>query len=129
MRYTIGYGLAGIWASMMLAWFVIACTPAAQQRVVVEGQLYCALATKAGPLVVAVATASGAPIVATGMAQAAVAGVCAAIDAIPVAPPPDPAAAPVVAAPVAAVSPAPASAWWPPQYLNLYRHHTGLERT
>lgn len=128
MKYALGYSLAAIWASLMLGWFVIACTPATQRRVVVDGQLFCAVSTRAGPLVVAVATASGAPIVATGMAQAAVAGVCAAIDAIPVAPPPDPAAAPVVAAPVAAVSPAP-SAWWPPQYLNMYRHHTGLERT
>ncbi len=67
-------------------------------RVVAEGQLYCAIATVNGPLVVALANAAGAPVTVTGKAASAVAADCAVIGAIPTVPPPVPAAAPVVAA-------------------------------
>ena len=73
-----------------------ACTTA--NRIVVDGQLFCATATAAGPLVVALANASGAPVIVTGAAAADVAAACRVIGAIPVSPPPNPAAAPVVAA-------------------------------
>jgi hypothetical protein len=84
------------------------CTVAAQQRVVVDGQLFCARATPAGPLIVAIADAAGVPVVVTGMASSAVAAICAVIAAIPVVPPANPAAAPVVAValPAATVKPA-----------------------
>jgi len=78
-----------------------ACT--AQQastvnRIVAEGQLYCAIATANGPLVIALANAAGVPVTVTGKAAGAVAAACAVIGGIPVVPPPSPAAAPVVAA-------------------------------
>ncbi len=80
------------------------CTPAQEQRTVVDGQLFCGVATKSGPLVVAIVSATGVPVVVTGMASAAVASICAVIAAIPVTPPPVPAAAPV-----------PALRLWPPR--------------
>lgn len=83
-----------------------ACTAAQQAAVttavntaVADGQLFCAKATSAGPLVVAATSALGAPVIVTGMASAAVAAVCAGIDAIPVSPPANPGSAPVVAVP------------------------------
>jgi hypothetical protein len=83
------------------------CTVATQQRVVVDGQLFCARATPAGPLIVAIADAAGVPVVVTGMASSAVAAICAVIAAIPVTPPANPAQAPVVAVALpAAVKPA-----------------------
>lgn len=66
---------------------------------VVDGQLFCAKATTLGPVVVAVATAAGVPIIATGATSLAVNAACAAIGGIPVSPPANPAAAPVVTAP------------------------------
>ena len=84
-----------------------ACTAAQTQQAVVMGQLFCAQATVAGPLVVAVADAAGAPVLATGATAALVKAECAAIGGIPVMPPPSPASAPVVAAPVAGVKTAP----------------------
>jgi hypothetical protein len=87
--------IAAVWGSLAL--LVVACTPAQQQRAVVDGQLFCAVATANGPLIVALADAAGAPIVVTGMTSQAVAAACAIIAAIPVIPPADPAAAPVVA--------------------------------
>lgn len=86
--------LSGSFAALLL---LSNCTPAQQQRAVVEGQLFCAQATATGPLVVALADAAGAPVVVTGMASSVVAADCALINAIPVMPPPVPAAAPVVA--------------------------------
>jgi len=71
-----------------------------EQKAVVAGQLFCAQATATGPLVVALADAAGAPVVVTGAASATVAAACAAIGAIPVMPPANAPAAPVVAAPV-----------------------------
>lgn len=85
----------------LLAMVVVGCTPAQKARAVVDGQLFCARASAAGPLVVALADAAGAPVVVTGMASDAVALDCSLVDAIPVVPPPDPAAAPVVAVAVA----------------------------
>lgn len=89
------------------ALLALAACSASQQtaatNAVATGQLYCAKATTAGPLVVALADAAGAPVTVTGKAAATVASACAVIDAIPVEPPPDPAAAPVVAAPVVAL--------------------------
>jgi predicted ATPase len=64
---------------------------------VADGQLYCARATAAGPLVVALADAAGLPFVVTGRAAADVAAACALVGAIPVVPPANPNAAPVVA--------------------------------
>ena len=75
----------------------VACTPAQLQTAIEDGQLFCAKATATGPLVFAVATAFGAPVVVTGALKATVAGVCGLEAAIPVAPPANPAAAPVVA--------------------------------
>ena len=69
-------------------------------RVVTAGQLFCAKATTNGPLVVALADAAGAPVNVTGLASSVVADACAAINAIPVSPPANPAAAPVVSAAV-----------------------------
>ena len=71
-----------------------------EQKSVMAGQLFCAQATAAGPLVVALADAAGAPVVVTGVASATVSAACAAIGAIPVMPPANAAMAPVVAAPV-----------------------------
>jgi hypothetical protein len=81
------------------------CTQQQQTAInsaVVEGQLYCAQATATGPIVVALADAAGVPVTVTGKAADVVAEACAVIGAIPVSPPPAPAAAPVVAAPVKA---------------------------
>jgi hypothetical protein len=74
-----------------------ACGTAGEQRLVADGQLFCATATKAGPLVVALADAAGAPIIVTGLAAAVVQGDCALINGLPVVPPVNPVAAPVVA--------------------------------
>ncbi len=82
-----------------------ACTTAQQaatSKAVADGQLFCAKATGAGPLVVALANADGAPVTVTGAASADVAAACQVIGAIPVSPPANPAAAPVVAASVKA---------------------------
>ena len=73
------------------------CSPAQQARLVADGQLFCVKATADGPLVVALANAAGAPIIVTGMASSTVAADCALIAAIPVTPPVNQAAAPVVA--------------------------------
>lgn len=70
-------------------------------RLVVDGQLFCAKYTTAGPVVVALATSLGTPIVVTGVANTVVEADCALIDAFPVTPPPNPALAPVVTAPPA----------------------------
>lgn len=71
------------------------------QNAVVQGQLFCATNTATGPLVVALADASGVPVTVTGKASEVVARACAVIGAIPVVPPANPSAAPVVAASVA----------------------------
>ena len=65
-------------------------------NVVKDGQLFCAMETTTGPLTVALANAAGAPVKVTGQASADVAAACALINAIPVSPPANPAAAPVV---------------------------------
>lgn len=67
---------------------------------VVAGQSFCAKATASGPIVVALADAAGVPVTVTNKTAAAVAMACAAIGAIPVSPPTNPSAAPVVAADV-----------------------------
>lgn len=84
--------------SIVLALALAGCTSASVSNAVTEGQLYCATASAAGPLVVALANANGVPVTVTGKASADVAAACAVIGAIPVAPPVFPAAAPVVAA-------------------------------
>lgn len=76
------------------------CDEEQKQRVVAHGQLFCGVATAAGPLVVAVADAAGTPIVVTGVASNVVAAICGAIKGIPVTPPVNQAAAPVVAVPI-----------------------------
>lgn len=101
-RYTsIGFTVL-IWGALGL--WLAACSPTQQSKALAEGQLFCAEATATGPLVVAIADASGVPVSVIGMTSAAVRGVCATIAAIPVTPPPDPAAAPVVAVVVPAVA-------------------------
>lgn len=75
------------------------CTPADNAKVdraVIAGQLFCSKVTPLGPITVALADAAGAPISVIGRTSQAVAALCAATDAIPVAPPPAPAQAPVV---------------------------------
>jgi hypothetical protein len=95
-RRAASYGFtAAIWAALAL--WLAACSPAQQTKAVVDGQMFCAKATATGPLVVAIADASGVPVSVIGMTSAAVQGVCATIAAIPVTPPVDPGAAPVVA--------------------------------
>ena len=79
----------------------VATSPTAQ-RLVKDGQLFCAQETADGPIVVAVADMLGAPVIVTGLSSDVVAGVCKSINAIPVSPPANPAQAPVVAAPVVA---------------------------
>ena len=74
--------------------------------VIAQGQSYCALATATGPLVVALANAQGVPVIVTNKTAQEVAAACALIGAIPVTPPANAAAAPVVAAPVAGTAPA-----------------------
>lgn len=75
-------------------------TTARVDRVIVQGQAFCARATATGPLVVALADAAGVPISVTGRTASSVAAACAAVGAIPVSPPPNPSQAPVVAAPI-----------------------------
>lgn len=75
-------------------------------------QLFCGLATTTGPLVVALLDIAGVPISVTGRSSAAIANACAAIPAagnptasagaVPVAPPPNPAAPPNVAVAITA---------------------------
>lgn len=72
-------------------------------KAVVQGQLYCSKATALGPIVVALADMNGVPISVTGRTAATVSAACAAVQAIPVSPPPNPSQAPVVAAPIAAL--------------------------
>lgn len=75
-----------------------------KQKAVVEGQLFCAKAMgTTGTVTVALATALGVPITVIGVAADVVKEACAKIDAMPVSPPADPAAAPVVAVPAIAV--------------------------
>lgn len=77
------------------------CTAVQTDRInatVKAGQLYCAMTTATGPLVVALANTSGVPVKVTDRSAAEVAAACALIGAIPVVPPPNPAAAPIVAA-------------------------------
>jgi len=77
-----------------------ACTAsqtAQTSNAVVAGQLFCAKATATGPLVVALANVAGVPVSVTNQTSALVAASCALIGAIPVVPPPNPGAAPVVA--------------------------------
>lgn len=93
------FAMFAVWGAGLAA-ALSACTPAQRTRAVVDGQLFCGVATNAGPLVVALIDAAlgGAPVIVTGMTARAVAAACAVVNGIPVIPPPDPAAAPVVAA-------------------------------
>lgn len=96
-------------AALVLALIVelAGCTPAQQQRAVVDGQLFCGFVTPAGlNMTVGIANAAGGPVVVNGLGADVVASYCAAIDGVPVVPPVNPAAAPVVAV---AVTPPPAS--------------------
>lgn len=89
-----------------------ACTPAqlaqinaTTQTAIVDGQLFCAKATTAGPIVVAIInTLDAKAVTVTNKAASYVASVCATINAIPVSPPANIAAAPVVAVTVPAAS-------------------------
>jgi hypothetical protein len=83
---------------------LIAMGGCSTSRIVADGQLFCAKAMPDAPLVVALADALGAPVIVTGLAANVVAADCAAIGAIPVSPPPVPAAAPVVAVKLPATS-------------------------
>lgn len=84
-----------------------ACTTAQQtqiQTAVTAGQLFCAEATAAGPIVVGIINSlDQTAVTVTNQTASYVAGVCAAINAVPVTPPAAPAQAPVVAVNVAAV--------------------------
>lgn len=85
---------------LLAALLLSACTAAQTDKVntaVRTGQLYCGLMTATGPLVIALANTSGVPVKVTGRSAAEVAAACALVGAIPVIPPPNPAAAPIVA--------------------------------
>ena len=76
---------------------------AAVNSVVVQGQSYCAIATAAGPVVAALINAADSKAVTvTGKAADLVAKTCAIVNGIPVVPPANPAAAPVIAVAVPA---------------------------
>jgi hypothetical protein len=98
-RYTSA-GFAFVILGGFAVWLA-GCSAAQTQKAVADGQLFCAKATATGPLVVALADASGAPVIVTGLASSVVAADCAIIAGIPVTPPANPAAVPVVAAAVA----------------------------
>jgi hypothetical protein len=66
---------------------------------VTKGALFCSKATADAPLVVALANVSGIPVSVTNATSDVVAAACAGISAVPVPPPADPAATPVVMAP------------------------------
>ena len=91
-----------------------ALTPVGQQTVsnlIADGQLFCGVATQAGPVVVAVVDATSAKAVTvTDQAASYVNAACKIVNGIPVAPPVNAAAAPVVAivppAPTAVAAPA-----------------------
>lgn len=73
---------------------------------VTGGALFCQqYVATSSPLIVALANIAGAPVSVTGMAADDVAKACAVIAGVPVAPPVDPASAPVVVAPVAVLPP------------------------
>lgn len=74
-----------------------ACQGPAATDALEAGQLYCAKAMAAGPLVFAALDASGVPLKATGKAAGLVQAWCAVAGAIPVSPPAVPQAAPRVA--------------------------------
>jgi hypothetical protein len=101
-RYTSRGPAAAVLGGLGL--WLAACSPAQQARAVADGQLFCAKATTTGPLVVALADAAGAPVIVTGLSSDVVAAACRRISAIPVSPPADPAAAPVVAVAVPAAA-------------------------
>jgi len=91
---------AKLGAIMLLAGTIAACTSTERASVttaITDGQLYCATATASGPLIVALAEAAGAPISVIGKTAATVSQLCGVISAIPVVPPADKAATPVVA--------------------------------
>ena len=89
---SIGAGVGTAAALLVVTWLVTACSASA----VPKGQLYCAKLQGVEPLVVALADEAGAPVTVTGMTKAFVDGACGMIDAIPVMPPANPAAAPAV---------------------------------
>lgn len=66
---------------------------------VTKGALFCQQQTITGTLVVAAANAAGAPVSVTGQLANDVAQACAALGAVPVPPPADPASAPVKTVP------------------------------
>ena len=78
---------------------LLALAACSNPTAVKQGQLFCATATATGPLVVALANVSGVPVAVTNQAAPDVAAACALINAIPVVPPANAAAVPVVAAP------------------------------
>lgn len=81
---------------------IAGCSQTQLTRAVAAGQLFCGVATgTGGTLTVALADAAGVPIIVTGLASTVVKAACAAIGGIPVTPPPAPASAPLVAAPIA----------------------------
>jgi hypothetical protein len=87
--------------AVFLSGCIVGCTTsqvATANKVVASGQLFCAVATDAGPIVSALINAAdSSAITVTGKAASYVANVCAIINGIPVVPPPNPATAPVVA--------------------------------
>lgn len=72
------------------------CAPGQLQQTK-AGQLFCAISTATGPLVIALADASGVPVIVTNQLASDVARGCALVSGVPVVPPPNPAAAPIVA--------------------------------
>ena len=108
-------GIIGVAGGVIVTLSLAACTPAQMARVEVAeaaafkaGQLFCAFATPAGPIVVAVANAAGVPVLVTGLASEVVRAACLAVSAsaMPVSPPANasPATTPVIAALVPAAA-------------------------
>lgn len=96
-KNTIAMG--AVLATLAGAVLVSGCSPAQ----VTQGQLFCAKVVQGLPMVVGLADLSGAPVMAAGTAASVVQAECAIVQGIPVSPPANPAAAPVIAiAPVAA---------------------------
>lgn len=81
-----------------------ALSPATKANLVTDGQLFCAKATADGPLVVALVNLAGVPVIATDAAKEVVDQACGAVNAIAVSPPANPAAAPIVAVAMDAIT-------------------------
>ena len=101
MRHVAAAGLLAV----ALAGCVAPSPTNALNTVVADGQLFCGVASAAGPLVVGIVdAANNKAVTVTGQASKWVSNVCALVNGIPVTPPAVPAATPVVAVTVPPVA-------------------------